>query len=105
MQALDHVVGERGADAAGVLVRLGRVVVEEVGQEALDDAVAPHDLLRPLGAGGGEDELAPAAALQQALGGKTFEHLADRGTRDPERFRDSRRDRGRCLGGLVDADR
>ena len=53
---------------AGVLVGLGRVVAEEVGQEALDDPVAPDDVLRPRGARGGQDELAPAAALEQALG-------------------------------------
>ena len=33
------------ADAAGVLVRLGGVVVEEVGEEALDDPVAADHLL------------------------------------------------------------
>ena len=94
-----------GADAAGVLVRLGRVVVEEVGQEALDDPVAPDHLLRARGARGRQHELAPAAALEQALGGEPLEHLADGRARDAERLGDARRDRRRSLGRLVDADR
>ena len=98
-------VRESVSDTARVLVRLGRVVVEEVGEEALHDPVAPHDLFGALGARGRQDELASAAALQQALGAQTFEHLADRGTRHPEGFGDPGRDRRGRLGRLIHPDR
>jgi hypothetical protein len=104
VQALDHVVGERAADAARVLARLGGRVAEEVGQEALDDPVAPDDVLGARGARGRQHELA-AAALEQAVAGEALEHLADGRPRDAEQVGDARGDRHRGLRGAVLADR
>jgi hypothetical protein len=104
VQALDHLVGERGADAGGVLVRLRRVVVQEVREEALDDPAAADDVLGAFRARGGQDELAPAALFEQALGREPLEHLADGRARDAERLRDPRRDRRRSLRRLIGAD-
>ena len=91
----DHVVVERVAELVGALVRLVAGVAHEVGEEPLDDPVLAHDALGALAAGRGEERLLPLAALDQAFGLESLEHLACRGAGDAEHLRDARGERGR----------
>ena len=103
---VDHVVGERVAEQVGLHVRLRGRVAEEVGEPALDQAVAADDLLGPLASGGGEDRLPVLAALDEALRLEPLQHLAGGGPRDAEHLRDARRQRRRAgHGRAVLADR
>ena len=102
---LDHLVRERVPELVGVHVGLGCRVAHEVGEEALDDPVLAHDLLRPLGPRGGEDRLLLLATLDETLGLEPLEHLTRRRARDAEHLRHACCDRGRTRRGPVLADR
>ena len=65
--AVDHVVSERVAEEVGLLVRLGRRIAHEVGEQALDDAVAAHDALGLAASLGREDRLLVLPSLDETF--------------------------------------
>ena len=105
VQPLDHVVRERRADARRVLVRLRGVVAQQVGQEALDDPVAPDHAARPAAVPAAVRTSArpvPFSSSPSAVSRLSISPTAVRDT--PERIRDPRRDRRRRLRRLVHPD-
>ncbi len=78
---LEH--GRHGVlEALGLLVDLVPGHAEDVGEEALDQAVPAHDPLGVLGAAGGERDRAVGAARDVAVELEAADHLVDGGRRE-----------------------
>ena len=89
LDPLDHLVGERVAERVRVHVRFGGGVAHEVREQALDDPVLAHDLLRARAARLRQQRLLVLSPFDQALGLEPLQHLSGRRPRDAEHLRDA----------------
>ena len=106
LDALDHVVRERVPEQVCLHVGLGGRIAHEIGEQALDDPVLAHHALGVLATLRRQDRFLMLAALDEALGLESLQHLSRRGARDAQHVGDADGERGGALRlGLVLPDR